>query len=222
MWADEFGPALNLMRRIFPVGLMRSLNQRVAVPKPTQEGPGPQNMALPAPPAPAQPPQTAAQPPVQAAPAEPPLPVSRAAAGPLSPAPAAPMPRTPSTSAPINSPPPSTPAALAAAPAVVAVVPRPSLKGNWAAFWEACMTDHCSAGLMWNERTRQELRDALHAEEQALRLGRMKVADRSGGRPSWNHWEFHVDYPSLARTLCVGGVYLRLLLEGTGQVWQYD
>lgn len=80
------------------------------------------------------------------------------------------------------------------------------------------MTDHVSPGLLWNERTRQELRDALHAEEQALRLGRIKVADGSGGRPSWNHWEFGVQYPSLARTLCVGGVYLRLLLEGTGQV----
>lgn len=201
MWADEFGPALNLLRRIFPVGLMRNLNQRPPAPK--QEAP-----AAPAPPPapaapvttqPAQPAQPLAQTAAPQAATEPPLPVSQPAAGPMSPPPPAPVPRAP-------------------APAPAPAPYRPSLKGNWPAFWEACMADHCSAGLMWNERTRQELRDALSAEEQALRLGRIKVADRSGGRPSWNHWEFFVSYPSLARTLCVGGVYLRLLLEGAGQV----
>lgn len=35
------------------------------------------------------------------------------------------------------------------------------LKGNWAAFWEAVMRDHCHAGLIWNEGTRAELREAL-------------------------------------------------------------
>ena len=35
------------------------------------------------------------------------------------------------------------------------------LKGNWGAFWEAVMRDHCHAGLIWNEGTRAELREAL-------------------------------------------------------------
>jgi DnaJ family protein C protein 13 len=35
------------------------------------------------------------------------------------------------------------------------------LRGNWDAFWAAAMKDHCHAGLIWNERTRSELREAL-------------------------------------------------------------
>lgn len=35
------------------------------------------------------------------------------------------------------------------------------LKGNWALFWGAVLRDHCHAGLIWNEGTRAELREAL-------------------------------------------------------------
>ena len=35
-----------------------------------------------------------------------------------------------------------------------------------------------------------------------------------GGWPSWNWEEFRVSYPSLDNQLCIGGVYVRLLLEG--------
>lgn len=35
-----------------------------------------------------------------------------------------------------------------------------------------------------------------------------------GGWPSWNWEEFSVSYPSLGNQLCIGGVYVRLLLEG--------
>lgn len=35
-----------------------------------------------------------------------------------------------------------------------------------------------------------------------------------GGWPSWNWEEFSVSYPSLSNQLCIGGVYVRLLLEG--------
>lgn len=37
----------------------------------------------------------------------------------------------------------------------------PELKGNWEAFWAAVDKDHCHAALIWNERTRAELREAL-------------------------------------------------------------
>ena len=36
-----------------------------------------------------------------------------------------------------------------------------SLRCNWDAFWSAALKDHCHAGLIWNERTRSELREAL-------------------------------------------------------------
>lgn len=36
-----------------------------------------------------------------------------------------------------------------------------SLRCNWDAFWSATQKDHCHAGLIWNERTRSELREAL-------------------------------------------------------------
>ena len=35
------------------------------------------------------------------------------------------------------------------------------LKGNWTLFWGAVPRDHCHAGLIWNEGTRAELREAL-------------------------------------------------------------
>ena len=35
------------------------------------------------------------------------------------------------------------------------------LRANWEAFWAAAARDHCHAGLVWNERTRSELREAL-------------------------------------------------------------
>ena len=38
------------------------------------------------------------------------------------------------------------------------------LKGNWGAFWEAVQRDHCHAGLVWNEGTRAELREALQVK----------------------------------------------------------
>ena len=36
-----------------------------------------------------------------------------------------------------------------------------SLKGNWEELWRQVQRDHAHAGLLWNERTRAELRDAL-------------------------------------------------------------
>jgi DnaJ family protein C protein 13 len=50
------------------------------------------------------------------------------------------------------------------------------LKGNWGALWAAAVKDHCHAGLIWNESTRRELRDALEREEAGLRAARTRVA----------------------------------------------
>ena len=92
-----------------------------------------------------------------------------------------------------------------------------SLKGNWEVFWTNIMRDHCVSGLIWNERTRTELREALEAEEKDLTLGRTRVAEGFGGYPSWNFKEFEVHYKSLERHLCIGGIYVKLLLENVSQ-----
>ena len=58
----------------------------------------------------------------------------------------------------------------------------------------------------------------LQAEESALSAGRMRTADKSGAKSAWNYAEFRVLYPSLAKELCVGDIYIKLLLEGLDQV----
>jgi len=59
---------------------------------------------------------------------------------------------------------------------------------------------------------------ALQTEEALLRQGRMRVAEGAGQKLCWNAREFRVGYPSLASQLCIGGVYVRLLLDGVDQV----
>ncbi|KAK1413925.1 hypothetical protein QVD17_29662 [Tagetes erecta] len=94
---------------------------------------------------------------------------------------------------------------------------------NWSEFWRALSLDHNRADLIWNERTRQELRGALQAEVHKLDVEKERAEDIvPGSQPSgqesipqisWNYTEFSVRYPSLSKEVCVGQYYLRLLLE---------
>ncbi|KAL3535786.1 hypothetical protein ACH5RR_004247 [Cinchona calisaya] len=98
---------------------------------------------------------------------------------------------------------------------------------NWPEFWRAFSLDHNRADLIWNERTRQELREALQAEVHRLDVEKERTEDivPGGGTSdimtgevsvpqiSWNYTEFFVSYPSLSKEVCVGQYYLRLLLE---------
>ncbi|CAI9100267.1 OLC1v1037231C1 [Oldenlandia corymbosa var. corymbosa] len=98
---------------------------------------------------------------------------------------------------------------------------------NWPEFWRAFSLDHNRADLIWNERTRQELREALQAEVHRLDVEKERTEDivPGGGtldiitgqvgvpQISWNYTEFFVRYPSLSKEVCVGQYYLRLLLE---------
>ncbi|XP_019093472.1 PREDICTED: dnaJ homolog subfamily C GRV2 isoform X9 [Camelina sativa] len=98
---------------------------------------------------------------------------------------------------------------------------------NWREFWRAFGLDHNRADLIWNERTRQELREALKAEVHNLDVEKERTEDISPGcvdveattgqetvpRISWNYSEFSVSYRSLSKEVCVGQYYLRLLLE---------
>ncbi|PIN24334.1 Endocytosis protein RME-8, contains DnaJ domain [Handroanthus impetiginosus] len=98
---------------------------------------------------------------------------------------------------------------------------------NWPDFWRAFGLDHNRADLIWNERTRQELMEALQAEVHKLDIEKGRTEDIVPGsisneiirgqetvpQISWNYKEFSVRYPSLAKEVCVGQYYLRLLLE---------
>ncbi|KAK1550399.1 hypothetical protein Q3G72_018388 [Acer saccharum] len=119
------------------------------------------------------------------------------------------------------------------APAQVVVENTPVGSGrlllNWPEFWRAFSLDHNRADLIWNERTRQELREALQAEVHKLDVEKERTEDIVPGgailetgqdsvpQISWNYSEFFVSYPSLSKEVCVGQYYLRLLLEsGSG------
>ena len=117
------------------------------------------------------------------------------------------------------------------APAQVVVENTPVGSGrllcNWPEFWRAFSLDHNRADLIWNERTRQELREALQAEVHKLDVEKERTEDivprgstteimtgqESVAQISWNYPEFSVRYPSLFKEVCVGQYYLRLLLE---------
>ncbi|XP_042499139.1 dnaJ homolog subfamily C GRV2-like [Macadamia integrifolia] len=117
------------------------------------------------------------------------------------------------------------------APAQVVVENTPVGSGrllcNWPEFWRAFSLDHNRADLIWNERTRQELREALQAEVHRLDVEKERTEDIVPGgattkvltgqdsvpQISWNYTEFSVSYPSLFKEVCVGQYYLRLLLE---------
>ncbi|KDO80431.1 hypothetical protein CISIN_1g000052mg [Citrus sinensis] len=117
------------------------------------------------------------------------------------------------------------------APAQVVVESTPVGSGrlllNWPEFWRAFSLDHNRADLVWNERTRQELREALQAEVHKLDVEKERTEDIVPGgatletmtgqdsvpQISWNYPEFSVSYPSLSKEVCVGQYYLRLLLE---------
>ncbi|KAL9274125.1 DnaJ homolog subfamily C GRV2-like protein, partial [Drosera capensis] len=117
------------------------------------------------------------------------------------------------------------------APAQVVVDNSPVGSGalllNWPEFWRAFGLDHNRADLIWNERTRQELREALKSEVHKLDIEKERTEDIVPGgaaveaipgqdnvpQISWNYSEFSVRYHSLSKEVCVGQYYLRLLLE---------
>ncbi|XP_054717127.1 dnaJ homolog subfamily C member 13-like [Uloborus diversus] len=83
-------------------------------------------------------------------------------------------------------------------------------ESNWPMFYYQFNQDHTKPDLIWNFRTREELKDALEKEMRDFHL------DRELSRStviSWNHTEFEVHYNSLSEEIKIGDYYLRLLLE---------
>eukprot|EP00736_Rhodelphis_marinus_P007754 Rmarinus@m.16594 len=81
---------------------------------------------------------------------------------------------------------------------------------NFPLFFSQFSQDAERSDLIWNSKTRSELREALIAEIRALE----HAQDAAGTTlVSWNHLCFRVSYPSLAKELRIGDTYLRPLLH---------
>lgn len=87
---------------------------------------------------------------------------------------------------------------------------RVKIEDNWELFYYKFSTDHATPLLIWNSKTRDELRDSLEAEMRAFNMDK----DLSQNRLiSWNHAEFEVQYQCLSDEIKIGDYYLRILLE---------
>ncbi|KAK6166630.1 hypothetical protein SNE40_023278 [Patella caerulea] len=83
-------------------------------------------------------------------------------------------------------------------------------EANWKLFYYYFNQDHAKPNLIWNYKTREELRDALENEMRAF------TVDKELGQSfviGWNHQEFEVPYICLSEEIKIGDYYLRLLLE---------
>ncbi|GJQ87934.1 putative dnaJ homolog subfamily C member [Trypoxylus dichotomus] len=87
---------------------------------------------------------------------------------------------------------------------------RVKAEANWLLFYWKFSQDHDLPNLIWNHKTREELRSALENEIRTFTSDR----DLAGSAlVAWNHQEFEVNYQCLADEVKIGDYYLRLLLE---------
>lgn len=81
---------------------------------------------------------------------------------------------------------------------------------NLPLFFYQFTKNHTLPNLIWNHKTREELRMALENELRQFQADK----DLSGNLlVAWNYDEFQVSYPSLADEIKIGDYYIRLLLE---------
>ncbi|KAE8889131.1 hypothetical protein PF005_g3270 [Phytophthora fragariae] len=79
---------------------------------------------------------------------------------------------------------------------------------NFRLLFHMLSLDHETVDMIWNKRTREELRHALCME--IKRFTRFQIS--SGGmKARWNYEDFGVSYPSLRVETVVGGCYIRIL-----------
>ncbi|KAJ8321004.1 hypothetical protein KUTeg_002591 [Tegillarca granosa] len=83
-------------------------------------------------------------------------------------------------------------------------------EANWPLFYYYFNKDQAKPNLIWNFKTREELREALENEIRAFNVDRELGANCVIG---WNHQEFEVPYHCLSDEIKIGDYYLRLLLE---------
>ena len=104
-------------------------------------------------------------------------------------------------------------------------VDRNRERTTWEEFLGVLMQDRSTMSQRWNARTRLELRTCLELEMSRLNEARENLthehelgADSPEPRDfAWNHEEFAVEYASLEKELCVGGVFLQHALDLLGE-----
>jgi hypothetical protein len=79
-------------------------------------------------------------------------------------------------------------------------------------FYYQLSQDHSRTDLIWNHRTREELREGLESEMRAFNIDK-ELGGTQALEVSWNYVEFEVKYESLSEELKIGDNYVRLLLE---------
>jgi DnaJ homolog subfamily C member 13 len=95
---------------------------------------------------------------------------------------------------------------------VVLRKPRQRIRAekNWRLFYQKFLMDHARPTLIWNNKTRDELRETIENEIRNFNIDK----DLGHGHLiSWNHNEFEILYHCLNDEIKIGSVYLRLLLE---------
>ncbi|CAH0774017.1 unnamed protein product [Bemisia tabaci] len=81
---------------------------------------------------------------------------------------------------------------------------------NWNLFYYKFAQDHSLPNLIWNHKTREELKESLENE---IRLFKSDCEIARHTLMAWNHHEFEVPYRCLQGEVCIDGYYLRILLE---------
>lgn len=87
---------------------------------------------------------------------------------------------------------------------------RVKAESNWSLFYWNFNQDHALPNLIWNHKTREELRSALDNEIRTFGSDRELAGN---ALVAWNHQEFELNYQCLADEVKIGDYYLRLLLE---------
>lgn len=87
---------------------------------------------------------------------------------------------------------------------------RIKAEANWLLFYYKFNQDHALPNLIWNHKTREELRCALENEVRTFASDRELAGS---ALVAWNHQEFELHYQCLADEVKIGDYYLRLLLE---------
>lgn len=95
---------------------------------------------------------------------------------------------------------------------------RMKVEDNWDMFYYQFYQDHCKPDLIWNLKTREELKLVIENELRQFMMDRELAAKHT--LISWNYYEFEVSYRSLADEIKIGDYFLRLLLEDSDNLMQ--
>lgn len=88
---------------------------------------------------------------------------------------------------------------------------RVKILDNWDMFYYQFYQDHWKPDLIWNLKTREELKNVIENELRQFMTDRELAAKHT--LISWNYYEFEVTYKSLSDEIKIGDYFLRLLLE---------